>query len=148
MANAAEVRAAAEIAAQNLITFDMEAIAAAAGSVISASLFGALAASETLPFAREDFEAAIRRSGRGVETSLTAFNNAYDQAKGDGQPVEMPKVSKVGHVSNSLKLMKLYEKLCARIDAFPSSVQPMAHAGLRSVVDFQDLAYGTEFHGL
>ena len=38
-----------------------------AGSVISASLFGALAGSRALPFARGDFEAVIRQGGKGIE---------------------------------------------------------------------------------
>ena len=45
--------------------FDMEALALASGSVISASLFGALAGSGALPFPRAAFEAAIRRLGQG-----------------------------------------------------------------------------------
>ena len=52
---------------------DFDALAVEAGSVISASLFGALAASGALPFPREAFEAAIRAGGKGVEGSLRAF---------------------------------------------------------------------------
>src|SRR5215813_13920476 len=51
------VMEAAGVAAKRVIAFDMEAVAAANGSVISASLFGALAASRTLPFAPDSFEA-------------------------------------------------------------------------------------------
>jgi indolepyruvate ferredoxin oxidoreductase beta subunit len=58
IANADEASAAAEIAAQKLILADLEMLAIAQGSVISASLFGALAASETLPFPRDAFEQA------------------------------------------------------------------------------------------
>ncbi|MBL8584381.1 MAG: 2-oxoacid:acceptor oxidoreductase family protein, partial [Rhizobiaceae bacterium] len=66
IANSEEVLAAAEIAAQRLIAFDMEKIAVESGTVISASLFGALAGSGELPFPRDSFEKAIRSSGRGV----------------------------------------------------------------------------------
>src|SRR3981081_1615299 len=46
--------------AKRFIAFDMQRIADANGSVISASLFGALAGAGVLPFAREEFEATIR----------------------------------------------------------------------------------------
>ena len=52
----AVVSIATEFAARRLIAFDMEAVAKAEGSVISAAMFGALAASEALPFDRAAFE--------------------------------------------------------------------------------------------
>ncbi|MFT3964355.1 MAG: 2-oxoacid:acceptor oxidoreductase family protein, partial [Sphingobium sp.] len=56
--------------ARRLVIDDMQALAARHGSVISASLFGALAGSGALPFAQADFEAVVVRSGVGVEPSL------------------------------------------------------------------------------
>ncbi|MDE0695802.1 MAG: 2-oxoacid:acceptor oxidoreductase family protein, partial [Boseongicola sp.] len=76
-ANAAEVRAAAEIAASRFICFDMERLAVESGSVISATLFGTLAASECLPFERDDFEDAIGTGKREVDASLRAFNAGF-----------------------------------------------------------------------
>ena len=63
----AVVSIATEFAARRLIAFDMEAVAKAEGSVISAAMFGALAATEALPFDRAAFESAIRASGTGVD---------------------------------------------------------------------------------
>ncbi len=51
IANSAEVMAAAEVAARRVIAADFDQVAVGVGSVISASLFGALAASGALPFA-------------------------------------------------------------------------------------------------
>ena len=65
IADADEVRAAAEIAAQRLILADMDRLAIEQGSVISSSLFGALAGSGALPFPRAAFEEAIRAGGKG-----------------------------------------------------------------------------------
>ncbi|MFC6582336.1 2-oxoacid:acceptor oxidoreductase family protein [Sulfitobacter aestuariivivens] len=65
IADADEVRAAAEVAAQRLILADMDRLAVEQGSVISASLFGALAGSGALPFTRAAFEDAIRAGGKG-----------------------------------------------------------------------------------
>lgn len=58
--------------------FDMEQTARQTGTVISAVLFGAIAASGLLPFGREACEATIRAGGRGVEASLRGFAKAYD----------------------------------------------------------------------
>ena len=60
------------------IMLDMEAIAVSEGTVISASLFGALAASRVLPFETQAFEEAIKTGSRGVDKSLRAFHRALD----------------------------------------------------------------------
>ncbi|TWG98296.1 indolepyruvate ferredoxin oxidoreductase beta subunit [Mesorhizobium sp. J18] len=153
-----EVRAAALKAAKAFISFDMERIAVEAGSVISASLFGALAGSGVLPFPRESFEETIRASGRGVEASLRAFGKAFDRAQTGPQTDDVPLGS--GHqpesedislrpfasrISGSPKLMAGWQRLVARVDALPEPVREMARLGLRKVVDFQDVAYGGEY---
>ncbi|HMQ58371.1 MAG TPA: indolepyruvate oxidoreductase subunit beta family protein, partial [Rhizobiaceae bacterium] len=146
IANAEEVMAAAGVAARRFICFDMEKIAVDAGTVISASLFGALAGSGTLPFTRAQFEAAIRASGRGVEASLKAFAIAYEQAAGG--TVAGP-VSAAAHVAPSqfvpAALATEWESLQARLALLPEPARAMAGTGLKSVVDFQDAAYGAEY---
>ena len=62
IAKSSEVYAAAEIAAKKLILMDMDKIAVEAKTVVSASLFGSLAASNALPFPKEAFEESIRSS--------------------------------------------------------------------------------------
>ncbi|MBS3650503.1 indolepyruvate oxidoreductase subunit beta family protein [Pseudaminobacter sp. 19-2017] len=79
-ADSAKVREAALAASKRFIAFDMEQIAVSAGSVISASLLGALAGSGALPFSRETYEQAILAGERGVKASLAAFAAAYDRA--------------------------------------------------------------------
>ncbi|MDE4132372.1 indolepyruvate oxidoreductase subunit beta family protein [Phaeobacter sp. QD34_3] len=146
MANAEEVRAAAEMAAEKLIMADMERAAVGAGSVISASLFGALAGSGALPFDRAAFEEAIRAGGKGVEASLRAFAAGYDLAqKGEDQPTEQPKALPALAPSGSSRQIRAFEGLMARINALPAEVAEMAEAGLRKVVEFQDVAYGAEY---
>ena len=75
-----ELLAAAGRASQRLVAADFAAMADAAGSVISASLFGAVAGSGALPFTREQFEAPIRAFGKSVEPSLAAFSSGFDAA--------------------------------------------------------------------
>lgn len=68
--------------AHRAVCLDLEAMAQEAGSVISATLFGALAGSGALPFLPERYEETIRASGRGVEASLRAFRAGLAAAKG------------------------------------------------------------------
>jgi indolepyruvate ferredoxin oxidoreductase, beta subunit len=145
IAKADEVRAAAEIAAKRLVLADMEALALQAGSVISASLFGALAGSGALPFGRAAYEAAIRAGGKGVEGSLRAFNAGFDAVQGAASPAPVPVRNKSVMAMGRAGQMTEWAALSERAAKFPPPVAEMALVGLRKVVDFQDLAYGAEY---
>lgn len=82
-----ELLEAAHAASKRFVGADFMELAGKAGSVISASLFGALAGSGALPFAREGFEDAVRGSGKAVDTSLAAFALGYEAAQ---QPAPIP----------------------------------------------------------
>lgn len=146
IANSAEVMAAAEIAARRFIAADFDALAIRNGSVISASLFGALAGSGALPFPRAAFEAAIRASGKGVEGSLRAFGAAYDvaQAPVAAEPAA-GRTKPALAVGGPARAMAEWQRLTARVAALPAPVAEMALPGLRKVVEFQDLAYGAAY---
>jgi indolepyruvate ferredoxin oxidoreductase beta subunit len=77
---------AARRASKRLIVADFADLAERAGSVISASLFGALCASGALPFTRQQFEASITASGKAVEASLAAFAAGFDAATAQAPP--------------------------------------------------------------
>ncbi len=68
---------AARKSAKRFLGADLEQLAAKSGSVISASLFGALAGAGVLPFPRESFEATIAAGGRGAAQSLKAFSAGF-----------------------------------------------------------------------
>lgn len=57
---------------------DLGALAGRAGTVISAPMFGAIAASGVLPFGRDACEDVIRAAGKGVDASLRGFALAFD----------------------------------------------------------------------
>ncbi|MGW9211539.1 indolepyruvate oxidoreductase subunit beta family protein [Embleya sp. NPDC055664] len=78
---------AAHRGARRFVGADFLELAGQAGSVISASLFGALAGMGELPFDRSLFEDAVRAAGKGVESSLAAFALGYDAAR---QPPPRP----------------------------------------------------------
>ena len=150
IASAEEVRAAAGIAARRLILADLDRIAAEAGSVISASLFGALAGSGALPFPRAAFEDAIRASGRGVEASLAAFAAGFAAVGfaavgGEAPPAAAPVPGAAVPVRGPAPLLAEWLALDRRIDALPAAVAGMARPGLARVVDYQDLGYGREY---
>ena len=145
IANADEVRAAAEIAAQQLILADMDQLAVGQGSVISASLFGALAGSGALPFGRAAFEDAIRAGGKGVEPSLRAFAAGFEVAQKGGAPAEVAAATPALKLVGPARQMNKWNALVERTFDLPATVQWIAQAGLMKVVDFQDCAYGTAY---
>ena len=134
----AEVFAAMETAAKRLIAADYQRAAVDAGSVISASLFGAIAGSGALPFPRESFVDVIEASARGVDASLRAFE------AGDAPRPEEPVRSEAGP-QGPARLLAQWTALEDRLAEIPAPVREMAEAGLRHVVDFQDPAYGTQY---
>lgn len=145
IASSDEVRAAIGVAAQRAILFDMHQVAIDKGSVISASLFGALAGSGALPFPRAAFEAAIRAGGKGVEASLAAFTAAADLAQADREGSTTPPIAPSpdrADPAGPTHLLAEWRALEARVDILPESARDMVRAGLRKVVEFQDCAYG------
>ncbi len=171
-ASSAKVRETAELASKRFIAFDMEKIAVENGSMISASLLGALAGSGALPFAREIYERTIAESGRGVKASLAAFAGGCEGAQGraahparavvpggpedraaEHSPVgsatamdaSAPDAAAAVHVEGPGRLLAGWRHLTARVDRLPEPVRDMARRGLRKVVDFQDEAYGREY---
>jgi indolepyruvate ferredoxin oxidoreductase, beta subunit len=145
IASSAEVIAAAEVAARRFIAADFDAVAVASGSVISATLFGALAASGTLPFPRTAFEAAIRAGGKGVDASLRAFAAGFDAALTKGAAAPAPTAATPAQVRGPARHLAKWRTLTDRVATLPAKVAEMAGPGLRKVVDFQDLAYGSEY---
>lgn len=136
-------------ACRQLVIEDMQALAAAQGSVISASLFGALAGSGALPFPVADFEAVVERSGVGVKPSLAAMRAAADLAK---QPVPPnPPADPMATAPRPLPqraASAALQPLLDRVRAeFPKAAWDWIGEGLARVVDYQDLAYGSEYLG-
>ncbi|MHA6687519.1 indolepyruvate oxidoreductase subunit beta family protein [Mesorhizobium sp. A556] len=144
----------AEAASKRFISFDMEKIAVDNGSMISASLLGALGGSGALPFPRKSYEQAIGAGGRGVKASLAAFGAGFDRVRGGASPVASGPVASVstaehaailGPVSGPQKLLSGWQALADRVAALPGPVRDMARRGLQKVVDYQDLAYGRDY---
>jgi indolepyruvate ferredoxin oxidoreductase, beta subunit len=133
---AIKVVEAARTASKRLALADLSALAERNGSVISAALFGAVAGAEALPFAREDFEAAIRRGGVGVEASLQTFAAAFDIAGGKlAEPATTPARPAV---HTPITAAALRERI-ARV--IPEAARVNAELGIERCIDYQDRAY-------
>lgn len=137
---------ATDFAAKRTIAFDMDTLALKNGSVISASMFGALAAAEVLPFSKEAFEATIRGGGKGVEPSLRAFNAAYDRAKAKPREEIAASPPKRFDVMPETAGHPELDRLVHRLRAeFPEAAWPLLFAGIKKLTDFQDPAYAAEY---
>ena len=131
----------ARTAARQLVAFDMARTAEQAGSVISAVLFGALAASKTLPFEQPAFEATIERGGISVAASLRAFRAGLAGANGQND-AETGRVSKpVDAPSATRSIDAAVTALVARVRAFPADARGLVTEGVRRLIDYQDPAY-------
>ena|SRR5436190_10726998 len=141
-ADAAALLSACREAARELRAFDMAALAEATGSVLSAVLFGALAGSAALPFARPAFEAAIRRGQVGVERSLAAFAAGFEAARADQAPLPAPALMGDPARAAPAAIRDLVERAARE---FSGETRAVVLAGIERLTDYQDPAYAREF---
>ncbi len=148
---AEKVYDAASAHSRRFLAFDMQTLSEESGSMISAVLFGALAASGALPFAREHYEAQVKASDKGASASLRAFAAGFVRAEAEvaspvapvppAKPQDLklfPALAPIGHQG--------FDALVARAaSAFPAELHGMLAAGLKATVDFQDVAYGARY---
>ncbi len=130
-------------AAQRFVHADFARLAEQNGSVISAALFGALAGSGKLPFARSQFEAAIRRGGVGIDTSLAAFDAGFKVAS--NPPAPAPAAASQAGATGVMPGPRLQEQATRVARDFPAAVQPTLVAGIMRMADYQDAQYATEY---
>jgi indolepyruvate ferredoxin oxidoreductase beta subunit len=142
VATEAELIDIARVQAKRFILFDMADMAAKRGSVISAVLLGAIAGSGVLPFRKDAYQGAIRRGGLAVETNLAAFDDAFHAAAAGTvtRPASTSPAKPTSDIPTHAGTPALQNLLlCLR--ELPLSVQPLALAGVRRLIDYQDLEY-------
>lgn len=154
----------AKASSKRFLRADFAKIATDAGSVISASLFGGLAASGSLPFAREQFEAAIEASGKGVEASLKAFSAGYEAALASERPVvdiaigppppDLPAdlgapdpaiIAQASHDPQSLVGHRLASQAQRIKEEFPAPARYFLTEGVKRTAEYQDIRYADEY---
>jgi indolepyruvate ferredoxin oxidoreductase beta subunit len=115
--------------AKRRVLFDMSAAAAQAGTVISAVMFGAIAGAAVLPLSREACEQAIRRSGKGAESSLRGFVAGFAAATAEA-PVAKPERGRAA--------ADPVERVRAQ---FPAGTHRILEEAVARLIDYQDRAY-------
>jgi len=126
--------------ARVFVSHDFAKLAEDNRSVISATLFGALAGANALPFERKQFEDAISRSGISVESSLRAFDAGIHAATSPAQELAtraLPRTPKLGPA------LKESDVRVSR--DFPKESHAILLAGVQRLADYQDLAYAAEY---
>ncbi|MBR0712338.1 indolepyruvate oxidoreductase subunit beta family protein [Bradyrhizobium liaoningense] len=146
IADKGAVSGAIGVAAKTEIIFDLNALAIAHGSVISAAMFGALAGAGVLPFSRESYLDVIKAGEKGAKASIGTFEAAFDRVQtrsfdDAAAPASPPSKVAPSPVAPDARLAGLV----ARLKELPEPATAMARAGLKKVVDFQDVAYGGEY---
>ena len=141
----AKLIAAAKAAAKRFLCGDFSRLAQQAHSVISASLFGALAATAALPFTRRQFEEAIERGGVGVESSLAAFAAGFAAAT-TSVNAPHPNPARPEPAGAMPKLGPGLQPLAETVARdFPAVSREILFAGLVRCADFQDEAYAAQY---
>lgn len=140
---------------RRLVSFDMDEAARAAGTVVSSVMFGAIAASDVLPFGREAFERAVRDSGLPVATSLAGFARGWEAMTaapgGAPPPPEVPGIGPPPSAAPGSAPVQPAATAGARVTnapvppavatALPEATQDIAGEGYRRLAEFQDRAY-------
>ena len=142
--DAAALLAACRDAARELVAFDMAALADATGSLLSAVLFGALAGSGTLPFARTAFEAAIRRGQVGVNSSLAAFAAGFEAAHNrEAAAAAAAAASLEGGAPDASRAVR--DLLDAAGRDFSGEARAVVMTAIPRLDDYQDTSYARHF---
>jgi indolepyruvate ferredoxin oxidoreductase beta subunit len=127
-------------AARVFIPYDFSLLAEESRSVISATLFGALAGSGTLPFKRKQFEDAVTRSGVAVDSSLRAFTAGVEAA------TRPQTISVQPSTPSAPKLGPALQELARRVaQKFPAPSRSILLAGIQRLADYQDVSYAAEY---
>jgi len=119
---------------------DFGALAREAGTVVSAVMLGAIAASGLLPFVREHYEAVIDAGGRGAAASRRGFALAFERvAASRAQAAYVEQVVAAGKpATDAARTSPLPPDVAA---AFAPAVHTMLSLGHARVLEYQDEAY-------
>jgi indolepyruvate ferredoxin oxidoreductase beta subunit len=117
--------------AQELLVLDMAALAQAQGTIVSAVMLGALAASGALPFARAAYEQVVGAGGgRAAQASLRGVAAGWQQVQALRQALDTLPAAGPGPTAQG-----------AAEPGFPPPVQPVLAAALPRLRDYQDERY-------
>ncbi len=124
--------------ANRAVLGDLSEVTAQAGAVVSSVIFGAMAATEVLPFRREEMESAIEQGGIAVESNLRGFaaGYAFAQRALEGVPPDTGTFPATDAPPATLE---------HRVDALPRAVREFARMGLERTGDYQNPRYASRY---
>ena len=122
---------------------DMDAMARACGTSVSAVMLGAIAGSDIFPFDRAAFEKALAAPQRGARQSLAGFTRAWEQVSTQRAHAAML-ADALGPIPGKAN-GSVSQQLAAELDAFPASTRDMLGLGHARVTEYQDRAYGARY---
>ncbi len=140
----AELLAIVRAHAREAEAFDMAQMARDNGTVISAVLFGAIAASGVVPLPRAACEETIRESDKGAEASLRGFAAAFaavSDLRAERAKVDAAIDAAVATVANEATSAEAGHDIPPALAALPADVREMATLGHARLVDYQDARY-------
>jgi len=115
---------------------DMARMTQEAGTVVSAVMFGCIAASGLLPFARADYEAVIGHSGKSAQASLRGFALGYEAIKAQREQHNF-----IETVMTPAPAEPVLAVPAAVAQHFPPALQRMVSLGYARVLEYQNQAY-------
>ncbi|MDB5569807.1 MAG: hypothetical protein JWN93_990 [Hyphomicrobiales bacterium] len=131
-----KVHAAAQALSRRYVSMDLDALAQANGTIVSAAMFGALAGAGAFPWPRELCEEVVRSGGRGAGPSLKGFAAAFAVAA--HPPAAQTEAAPAPAAAEPLKTG-------ADMAHLPQAVREVVAHGVARCIDYQDEAYGDLF---
>ncbi len=131
--------------AKRLVLFDMEETAERNQSVISSVLLGALCGSGVLPFRKQTFEDAIKKSGIAVKANLAAFEDACQRSQRGDSGFTGKTTPKLRQEVPAQARTPALQPLLDRVRRLSGAAQPIVLEGARRAIDYQDPAYAALF---
>ncbi|MCC2097061.1 MAG: indolepyruvate oxidoreductase subunit beta family protein [Hyphomicrobiales bacterium] len=127
--------------ARTYIHLDLERLALDNGTIISATMFGALAGAGAFPWDRSVCEEVIREGGRGIKQSLAGFAAAFDAVR-EGQTLAAEKTPAAEEKPAPQAADAPAPDTPPGFGDLPADVRGLVAHGLARVIDYQDEAYG------
>ena len=119
---------------------DMARMTQEAGTVVSAVMFGCIAASGVLPFARADYEAVIGHAGKSAQASLRGFALGYDAIEAQREQHHF-----IETVMTPAPVDPVGEVPAAVAQHFPAPLHRMVSLGYARVLEYQNQAYAAQY---
>ena len=122
---------------KNFICLDLNTMAVDHSTIVSATMFGALAGSGVLPWKKTICENIFRDNIFG-KNSLSGFNYAYEQVKANSKYITTSKINKQLKEDNSIKIID---------DSISNEFSNIINIGKERCIDYQNNKYSEVYIG-